>query len=206
VKKALIIVVFVFWCGLVFYLRDQIGGVRNTVTGTLLVAMQPALWTWARQPRQSGALLLELGRTGGPRYFGLAALFTLFLLTEGGDLVHALRAGTAGIGAWFGPVLFLLLIVWSVLMWRRGLSVRENGVLTPECLIEWSEIYFWSCDSEQGTLSIGVKGVGLVRALTDNKPMNDKVKTWSVPGERLAAIKVLLTQKAPEPGAKRPQG
>jgi hypothetical protein len=193
--KKVVVVAGVVIVIVVIYLRIRIDDPR--VLLVLLVGALPALWTWARQPRQSGALLLELGRTGGPRYFGLAALFTLFLLTGGGDLVHALRARTAGIGVWSVPAVFLPLIVWSVLMWRRGLSIRENGVLTPECLIGWPEIYLWSCDSEQGTLSIGVKGVGLVRALTDNKPMNDKVKTWSVPGERLEIVKEILLRRAP---------
>jgi len=82
-------------------------------------------------------------------------------------------------------------------MRARGLSVREKGILTPECMIEWQEFASYSCEEGTGKLTVSVHGMGLLRTLFRSKPASDTTKTWSIPTEKQAAIRQILAQKLP---------
>ena len=171
----------------------------HVLWGVALAAMLPQFLSWLPLTRRSGRLLVDLGRMVDKRTLVLFAFFVMNLVREVGALLAALHAGTATVGHWLGPAAFTLVLLWGLLMWRRGLSVHESGVLTPECLIEWLEILSWTCDRTTASLSIGVRGAGLIRSLVAPKPMADTVKTWRIPPARVDAVKDILAQRAPVP-------
>jgi len=173
----------------------------HVLWGVALVAMLPQFLSWLLLKRRSGRPLVDLGRPVDKRtlWLWLCAFFAMLLVREVGALLAALHAGTATVGHWLGPAALTLVLLWGLLMWRRGLSVHESGVLTPECLIEWSEILSWTCDRTTASLSIGVRGAGLIRSLVAPKPRADTVKTWRIPPARVDAVKDILAQRAPVP-------
>jgi hypothetical protein len=200
-----VVVLALIW--LYFAIQHDLTMAAHVLYGLMLVGVLPQLLAWLSLRRRSGRPLVDLGCAGErqPRHLWMYAIFAVFLLKEGGSLERAVRAGAATFGDWLGPALFLLLLLWLVLMRRRGLSIHDAGVLTPECLIEWPEILSWTCSREPASLSIGVRGAGLIRSLVAPKPRSDTVKTWRIPPERVDAAKDILGRQAPVPESEAAQ-
>jgi hypothetical protein len=197
--------VAVWLIGLVglFAVADQFGVLDTVVIGLLVAVALPGLAAWFQQPRRSGPLALDLGRAGGRNLLGRGAIFACVLAFSLYGLRREVQApqGSLANGVWAGTA--LVLIVWTLGAWLRGLSIHQEGVLTPECLIEWPEISTWSCDGEQGVLSIGVRGAGVFRAVMAGKPISDTVKTWRIRPEHVNAVKEILTRRVRAPVVER---
>jgi len=175
---------------------EQAFAARAFLMGALLAGLVPALAAWLGQERRSGTPLLDLGRPDQPGSGGLTAVFALSGLQSIIAAVARTATGPARVAGWLGALLFGAAIHWSILARRRGLSLRDGGVLTPYDLVAWDEIFFWSCNRVHGTLVLGVRGAGWMRSLTTGKPASDAMQSWSVPADRLVEAEAILMQRA----------
>lgn len=163
--------------------------------GALLAGLVPFIAAWYGQERRGGTPLLDLGRPGEAESGGLIALLALYGLQSIVAAIFETHAGLTRTAGWLGALLFSGAIRWAILVLRRGLSLRDGGVLTPYDLVAWDEIFFWSCDRDRGTLLLGQRGAGWMRALTAGKPASDAMQSWRVPADRLDEAEAILAQR-----------
>jgi hypothetical protein len=175
---------------------EQGFAMRAVMMGALLAGLLPFIAAWHGQEHRSGTPLLDLGRPDRAAPGGLNALFALYGLQSIIAAVSRTATGPARVAGWLGALVFSAAIHWSVVAWRRGLSLRDGGVLTPYDLIAWDEIFFWSCHRDHGTLVLGLRGAGWMRALMTGKPASDTMQSWRVPADRIDAVEAILAQRA----------
>ena len=166
-------------------------------TAVLLVIIGGMVTTLVSQIRlqaRCGRILLRLGSPG--RFSSLVgavgfAAFGVWALDD------AWRSGTVPADHWGIGVLCALATVSLLVRFRRGLSLREHGLLTPDWSIQWHQLQSWACDDADSSLSFGVRGGGIIATLLSSNPAVDRTRTWVVPKEALAAARTILREKAP---------
>jgi hypothetical protein len=153
--------------------------------------------------RRGGAVLLKLGRGDlkgsreglflgvGACLLGLLGLSEAFVFQSprGPTLPHKLVAPTG----------YLVVGLWSVLRWLRGVSIREHGLTTSFSLILWDSVAWYSLASDGGTLLMRIKGVGLLRSLIGPGPRSDCLLTWPIPAEHRDTIGTILSTRGLPP-------
>jgi hypothetical protein len=172
----------------------------------LLVVFLPPFLFWLPLSKLSGSLLLDLGRPRNRLLIVIAIICGLAGIIKLADLLLDYHAGTAHLRNLSFPVFFLFLMTLFILAHRRrGLSIREEGILDSGTLFRWQE--FASYTFEEGTdkLTVHVNGVGLLHAFVSPRPPSC-VKTWSIPTELRAAVRQILAQRVPTQAAEASAG
>jgi hypothetical protein len=166
-----------------------------------LVVFLPPFLFWLPLRKQSGRLLLDLGHPRN-RLFIVSAIICGFAgLITSADLLLDFLAGKAHLRNLPLPVFFLFVMTWMVLAHRRrGLSIREEGILDTGTLFRWQEVASYTFEEGTGKLTVRVNGVGLLHAFVSTRPPSC-VKTWSIPTEQQAAVRQILAQRVPAQAA-----
>ena len=166
-----------------------------------LVVILPPFLFWFPLRKLSGRLLLDLGRPRNRLLIVSAIICGLAGLIKLADLLLDYHAGTAHLRNLALPVFFLFLMTFLVLAHRRrGLSIREEGILDTGTLIRWQEVASYTFEEGTGKLTVHVNGVGLLHAFVSTRPPSC-VKTWSIPTEQQAAVRQILAQRVPAQAA-----
>jgi len=110
---------------------------RAFMMGVLLAGVIPFIVAWHRQARRAGTPLLDFGWPGTTPSGGFIPLLALYGIESIVAAVFKAHTGPARTAGWLGALLVSAAIHWAVLMRRRGLSLRDGGVLTPCDLVAW---------------------------------------------------------------------
>jgi hypothetical protein len=175
---------------------EQVVAWRVFLMGTLLAGLLPTCAAWIAQERHGGTPLLDLGRPDQASPGGIITILALYGVQSIIEAISDAHTGLPRVAGWLGALLVAAAIHCALLARRRGLSLRDGGVLTPYDLIAWDEIFFWSCQRDSGALVLGVRGAGWMRSLATGRPATDSMQSWRVPADRVEAAEAILVQRA----------